>query len=305
MDRGLIATLGTLSLFAFVFGLWMVNQYLHTPYTTTPLPPSIPLSPTQVAHLNNVAIPIAAVATNTHPNDTSTTPTSLSTTSKNTYLIITTGCLFSITSDCKHAFSRPSATSTIRTALRIGAVLLVKNSTTTASGTVWYQIDFDEGLRYSERLTLPWYVRSDAGELVTLDGPQDLGTSTPSTTKSLIVDRSDQKLYAFDGDTLVYTYRISTGLDLSPTPRGIFTVYRKTPTRYMQGPIPGINTHYYDLPGVPWNLYFTEQGAVVHGAYWHNDFGKQHSNGCVNVRPEEARVLYDWADLGMKVTVRD
>ena len=98
---------------------------------------------------------------------------------------------------------------------------------------------------------------------------------------------------------------VSTGLELTPTPRGVFSVYKKTPTRYMQGPLPDISDQYYDLPGVPWNLYFTKQGAVIHGAYWHNSFGTPWSHGCVNLPPEKARELYLWAELGTQVLVRD
>ena len=99
--------------------------------------------------------------------------------------------------------------------------------------------------------------------------------------------------------------KVSTGIELTPTPRGNFTVFRKTPSRYMQGPIPGISDHYYDLPGVPWNLYFTEQGAVIHGAYWHDSFGTPWSNGCVNMPIASAEKLYKWADIGTEVVVRD
>ncbi len=99
---------------------------------------------------------------------------------------------------------------------------------------------------------------------------------------------------------------ISTGLELTPTPRGIFTVFKKTPSRYMQGPLPNlIDQQYYDLPGVPWNLYFTDGGAVIHGAYWHNSFGNRYSHGCVNLPTEKARDLYNWTPLGTKVTVKD
>ena len=97
---------------------------------------------------------------------------------------------------------------------------------------------------------------------------------------------------------------ISTGLNLTPTPLGTFTVYAMTPSRYMQGPIPGISDQVYDLPGVPWNLYFTQDGAVIHGAYWHNHFGEPWSHGCVNLSPENAKKLYYWAELGVKVTVK-
>ena len=73
----------------------------------------------------------------------------------------------------------------------------------------------------------------------------------------------------------------------------------------MQGPLPGISDQYYDLPGVPWNLYFTEQGAVIHGAYWHDHFGERWSHGCVNLPAEVAHKLYEWADLGTPVIVQD
>jgi lipoprotein-anchoring transpeptidase ErfK/SrfK len=137
------------------------------------------------------------------------------------------------------------------------------------------------------------------------DGGHRLATGEhPKTTKRIVVDRAKQMLYAYEGDTLFMEQSISTGLDDTPTPRGTFTVYAMTPSRYMQGPIDGVSTQSYDLPGVPWNLYFTNEGAVIHGAYWHNHFGKQWSHGCVNLPPEKAKELYDWAELGMKVTVR-
>jgi lipoprotein-anchoring transpeptidase ErfK/SrfK len=222
-----------------------------------------------------------------------------------TYLEITTGCSVSLGPTCAVAYAKPNSSSTVRAKLRIGTVLYVKGTVTGEDGNRWYEIDFPETLRYPDRLTLPWYVPYTAGVIIRTRGAEELLTTTGTSTKSIIVDRSDQKLYAYEDNTLVRTYTISTGRELTPTPRGTFRIFRKTPSRYMQGPIPGISANYYDLPGVPWNLYFTEQGAVVHGAYWHESFGRPYSNGCVNVDPKEARALYDWADLGMTIVVRD
>lgn len=73
----------------------------------------------------------------------------------------------------------------------------------------------------------------------------------------------------------------------------------------MQGPLPGISDQYYDLPGVPWNMYFTQEGGAIHGAYWHAEFGKQWSHGCVNLPLETARTLYEWTPLGTSVLVQD
>ena len=120
-----------------------------------------------------------------------------------------------------------------------------------------------------------------------------------------VVDISKETLSAYDGDTLFMQEPISTGLELTPTAIGTFSVYMKTPSRYMQGPIPGVSDQAYDLPGVPWDLYFTRDGAAIHGAYWHNHFGEPWSHGCVNLSPPNAKKLYEWADLGTPVIVQN
>lgn len=190
--------------------------------------------------------------------------------------------------------------------LRNGVVLRAGDKVLGADGREWYRLVFDEWVRYPERIANEWYVAAEYVRPFSDVGPLELkpGESV-STTKRIVVDRSDQMLYAYDGDILFTKEPISSGLDLTPTPRGTFTVYKKSPTRYMQGPLPGVSDQYYDLPGVPWNLYFTYQGGVVHGAYWHDKFGQKWSHGCVNLSPELAHQLYEWADLGMPVIVQD
>jgi uncharacterized protein YraI len=206
---------------------------------------------------------------------------------------------------CVNVRSGPGTEYTSIEKLRTGVVLKVDGSTEAEEHT-WYKVTFDEWLRYSERVQGDWYIASDYVKHFTDIGVQELGAATSTASdKRILIDRSEQTLYAYDGQKLFMEEKISTGLDLTPTPRGLFKVFRKTPTRYMQGPLPGISDQYYDLPGVPWNLYFTEQGGAIHGTYWHTNFGKQHSHGCVNLPIEAAKKLYDWADLGTHVTVRD
>jgi hypothetical protein len=206
---------------------------------------------------------------------------------------------------CVNVRSGPGTEYPVLTQLRTGVVLKVSEKVTVEERD-WYKVVFDEWLRYPERVTGDWYVAAefvrhfeDVGTLEFVDGER------PSSTKLMVVDRSAQLLSAYDGFDLFATTTVSTGLLATPTPRGQFYVYRKTPSRYMQGPLPGVNMKYYDLPGVPWNLYFTYEGAVVHGAYWHDHFGQVWSSGCVNLTTSEAKKFYDWADLGTSVVVRD
>ena len=50
----------------------------------------------------------------------------------------------------------------------------------------------------------------------------------------------------------------------------------------------------YDLPGVPWVSYINTWGIAFHGTYWHNDYGRPRSHGCINLTPEGAKWVYRW-----------
>lgn len=221
------------------------------------------------------------------------------------YFEVIAGCGPYFEGECLNVRTGPSTDFPAVVKLRKGVVLKFDGSVDT-DGRTWYRLSFDEWLRYPERVRTDMYVASEYVRAFTDEGPREvpIGTSA-SSTKYILIDRSEQKLYAYDGEDLFMDLAISTGIELTPTPRGVFHVYKKTPSRYMQGPIPGISEKVFDLPGVPWNLYFTAEGAVIHGAYWHDKFGQPWSNGCVNMPPEKAAELYRWAELGTKVIVRD
>lgn len=188
--------------------------------------------------------------------------------------------------------------------LRAGVVLKVAD-TVKGDARTWYKIALDTTVRYPERVASDWYVAADLVELFYDDGDHTLEGGAYLGHKRIVIDVSEQMLYAYDGDELFMKQAISTGLEFTPTPRGTFSVYKMTPSRYMQGPLPGVSDQYYDLPGVPWDLYFTKDGAVIHGAYWHDKFGQQWSHGCVNLPPDKAKELYLWAAVGIPVTVKD
>lgn len=190
--------------------------------------------------------------------------------------------------------------------LRNGVVLAVSD-TVIKNGKSWYKILFASPLLYPERVKGDMYVSAEFVRLFTNDGDHNFvkDDGSASTTKRIVVKISEEKLYAYDGTILFMEAPISTGLELTPTARGTFSVFKMTPSRFMQGPIPGVSDQVYDLPGVPWNLYFTKDGAVIHGAYWHDHFGKPWSHGCVNLSSENAKKLYSWAVIGTHVVVQN
>jgi lipoprotein-anchoring transpeptidase ErfK/SrfK len=219
----------------------------------------------------------------------------------NTYVEVVKGC-YSLTGNCVNIRTGPGTQYGIVRTARIGTLLEVAQ-TIQGKDRVWYKIKQDPNLRYPERVSGNWYI---AGDMVRArKAPGVLMSSTLiSTNKKIIVDRSSQILYAYDGKKLFMTARISTGLAKTPTPLGTFRIFKKQPSRYMQGPLPFISEKKFDLPGVPWNLYFTQQGAAIHGTYWHAKFGTPASNGCVNMTVATAKKLYDWATVGTVVQVR-
>lgn len=109
------------------------------------------------------------------------------------------------------------------------------------------------------------------------------------------VNLSEQTLTAWQGDVAIMHTYISSGLSATPTVTGRFKIGTKYSSQRMSGPG-------YDLPGVPWVMYFY-QGYAIHGAYWHNNFGSPMSHGCVNMSPGESQMLYSWAPAGTEVYV--
>lgn len=122
-----------------------------------------------------------------------------------------------------------------------------------------------------------------------------LGAGVPEGRRWVEVDISDQMLTAWQGEEIVLRTKVSTGKPGWRTLPGTFNVYVKYPKTRMTGPG-------YDTPDVPWTMYY-HLGFAIHGAYWHNNFGQPMSHGCVNMRPEEARWLYEFTPNGAQVVV--
>jgi lipoprotein-anchoring transpeptidase ErfK/SrfK len=118
----------------------------------------------------------------------------------------------------------------------------------------------------------------------------------------IIVDLSDQWLYAYNGEQLVFDAPVSTGKDGFNTPPGRFAVYAKLRSQTMEGTLGG---EYYRVPNVP-SVMYINGGVAIHGTYWHNQFGTgvRRSHGCINLPVKAAAWLFEWAPMGTPVTVR-
>ena len=104
------------------------------------------------------------------------------------------------------------------------------------------------------------------------------------------VDLDEQVLVAYDGDRPVYATLISSGHGRS-TPTAIHRIAEKRMVTRMKNPDVALGK--WDMPDVPFAMTFREYYAL-HGAYWHDSFGKRRSHGCINLSPRDARFLFGW-----------
>lgn len=107
------------------------------------------------------------------------------------------------------------------------------------------------------------------------------------------VDLKQQTFSTYEGDRLVYAGLISSGLSRWPTRVGLNPVWERRELTPMEGGVEGDD--YYFIDHVPYNLFYDGEIAL-HGAFWHDDFGRPKSHGCVNMAPYTAEWVYKWSE---------
>ncbi len=120
-------------------------------------------------------------------------------------------------------------------------------------------------------------------------------SSTGDGVRWIDVSLSKQMLYAYEGNTIVKSFLVSTGVAAFPTVTGKYHIYVK----YLYTDMHGAD---YFLPNVPYTMYFYKSYGI-HGTYWHHNFGHPMSHGCVNMYTPDAEWLYYWASVGTLVNI--
>jgi hypothetical protein len=168
-----------------------------------------------------------------------------------------------------------------------GSTYWVKRTAVTREEkSIWYEI-------YDSHLDASFYVPYYQLRLVPDEELSPLSPDVPGVLKSIHVDTATQLVTAFEGEHMVLSSRCSSGTKGSKTPLGEYQTYHKGPSIHMANE-GDAEAHVYDLPGVPWVSFFTGTGIGFHGTYWHNDFGRPRSHGCVNLPMQAAKFIYRW-----------
>jgi lipoprotein-anchoring transpeptidase ErfK/SrfK len=104
----------------------------------------------------------------------------------------------------------------------------------------------------------------------------------------------------YQNGSVAYSTLANTGVAAAPTATGTFTVYERFQSTTMSGTNPG-GGHYVD-PGIPWVSYFNG-GDALHG-YVRASYGFPQSDGCVEMPPANAAVVWPMTPIGTLVTVQ-
>ncbi len=162
------------------------------------------------------------------------------------------------------------------------------------NGEPWYGI-LDDKWDYI------YYVPAQHLRIIPPDELQPISPDIPGNLKRIEVHLPEQVMVAYEADQPVYMARVASGARFSDgdysTPAGRYSTFHKQASRHMARGNLAYNG--YDLPGVPWNSYITEEGIAFHGTYWHNNFGKPRSHGCINMTPQASKWLYLWTMPGV------
>ena len=122
--------------------------------------------------------------------------------------------------------------------------------------------------------------------------------------KYILIDISEQHMYVYEGDTLVFSFVSSTGMN-NATSVGKFSVLDKIPNAY----------------GATWNIWMPNwlgiywAGSLENGIHalpilpngaqlWAGYLGVPISYGCVVLGAYESQLLYDWAEVGTPVEIQ-
>lgn len=118
--------------------------------------------------------------------------------------------------------------------------------------------------------------------------------------KWIDVSIQNQTLVAYVGRQAVFATLVSTGRGEMGDPetslatvRGTFMINEKSVSSTMDGDQDRADS--YELLDVPFVQYF-HKGFALHGAYWHDEFGKARSHGCINLSARDSAFLFEWTD---------
>ena len=118
-------------------------------------------------------------------------------------------------------------------------------------------------------------------------------SSNNKTTYKILVDVEDSKLFLFEDNKLIKTYKCSGGKLSTPSPIGTWTIISKA--KWGEG----FRTEAGFGLNVPWGQF------GIHGTLNPDSVGWASSHGCIRMNNEDAAEIYKIIPTGTKVIIVD
>ncbi len=138
-----------------------------------------------------------------------------------------------------------------------------------------------------------WMLARDLGRPHLAPPPAEV---TGGAERWIDVELASQTLVAYEGTRPVFATLVSTGRGPqgsdSATPVGVHRIWVKLFASDMDNVEQGDLAAHYSLEDVPYVQFFVH-AVGLHGTYWHHDFGRVKSHGCVNLAPLDAKQLFE------------
>ncbi|WP_437840752.1 L,D-transpeptidase family protein [Sorangium sp. So ce1153] len=148
------------------------------------------------------------------------------------------------------------------------------------------------------RTTEGWWMKGADGTYT------DIGSPPPDVApgeKWIDVNLTRKTLVAIEGDRPVFAALISPGRRSKdkkkdhPTHTGVFRIREKHIATTMDGDGTVAGDLPYSIEDVPFVAYY-DGSYALHGAFWHSNFGREMSHGCVNLSPLDAKKVFFWSE---------
>ena len=172
-------------------------------------------------------------------------------------------------------------------------------------GKVLKEIDeIRDGVEVSdvEKITSMISEAIEKGEFGALEVPAEIDKArVEELFRRIEVNKTTKRVQLFENEKVVYDFPVAVGAPSTPSDSGEFSVHTQLKVQDM-----GCTPKYdYCSRGVKWITYYNG-GEGFHAAPWHSNFGNpssEVSNGCINMRTDDAHTVYTFAQVGTPVKV--
>lgn len=132
--------------------------------------------------------------------------------------------------------------------------------------------------------------------------PPPIPAGAPKIGKWIDIHLTQQLLVAYEGQEPVRTVVVTSGKPGWETPEGSFAINTRVANETMESGSIGAE-EFYVLEDVLFTQYFTDRGHALHFAWWKTPptIGRPGSHGCINLLLDDARFLWEWAEIGTAV----